>query len=66
MSKTEHTMPLSEGENEQGIRVVGPKCGKSASKVAASTPGNDPAPVSPVRLHGMLGSYPLRQFLPGL
>jgi hypothetical protein len=66
VSKTEHTIPVSEGETGHEIGVVGPKCGKSAPKVAASTQGSDSGPALPVRLRGTLDSYPLKQFLPGL
>jgi hypothetical protein len=41
VSKTEHTMPVIEGEAGRGIGVAGLKCGKSAPKAVASTQVSD-------------------------
>ena len=68
VSKTEHTMPVSDGDTSRGMGmgVVGLECGRSVPKVAASTQRRYSGPALPVRLSGVLCSYPLKQFLPGL
>ena len=48
VSKTEHTMPVTEDEAGHGNGVVGLECGRSAPRVAASNQGRDSGHALPI------------------